>query len=733
MPLLFIYLLKLSVSLAVMYLFYQLLLRRLTFYNHNRWYLIGYSLLCFFIPLINISDVLEKNEAGNNGIVTIVPAVETYTAKLSPDATLAGALGDWTIWNWLMTLVVFGIALLLLRLVIQFFSFRVIKRKAELIADDQIKFYHVDKNIIPFSFGNSIFINQHLHTEAELKEIIRHEFVHIKQRHTLDIIFSELLCILNWYNPFAWLIRKAIRQNLEFIADNKVVENGTDKKQYQYLLLKVIGNNHFSIASNFNFSSLKKRIAMMNKISSAKVHLIKFLFVLPLIAIVVLAFRKEEPSLKYAVIVYDAETLKPIPDVRVKGIYTNVEYTTDAAGYIEIPVSVDKENKMHISYDFTKDGYIKWWNRKFETDFKNGKPNSVIELISLKKGADEGLCDICGAASQDYGFSGLKLSLEEEAIEFFNLLMKAKKKQSTIIDANSSISSIDTVPGKTIINAKGYYIDIKDNKGNCMVVIKDKDDKEVKKLLLTDWNKKENYYEDLYGEIPLASANCEIPAAKAMPVQLAQPAHPLQPPQLAQPVQSVQPLQPAQPVQSAQPLQPASPKSPVKLKSYTLTDESNKPLVIVDGVEWPASLDMNMIDANKIESVSVLKDGSAVNQYGDKGKKGVVIITTKKEVVKSTQSVRIRAQGVTATANPIYYLNGKQTTKEAVELIEPTLIKSVDVLKGSKAEEKYGEKGKNGVIEIEATIPAEVNYIEKKKIPEWDFKNFLPGKKKDEC
>jgi hypothetical protein len=60
------------------------------------------------------------------------------------------------------------------------------------------------------------------------------------------------------------VIKRSIRQNLEFIADNKVVENGIDKKQYQYLLLKVIGNNQYSIATKFNFSSLKKRIAMMN-------------------------------------------------------------------------------------------------------------------------------------------------------------------------------------------------------------------------------------------------------------------------------------------------------------------------------------------------------------------------------------------------------------------------------------------------------------------------------------
>jgi len=379
MPILFQYLLKLSVSLGIMYLFYQFVLRRLTFYNHNRWYLTGYSLLCFFISFINISPILEKNEVVSHEIVTFIPAVEMLTTKVSPDPAVAKGPGQWTSWSWLLLFLIAGTGILFLRFAFQIISFKRLTGKARLIADNEIKFYQVNENIIPFSFGNSIFINQHLHTETELKEVIRHEFVHVKQRHTVDIIWSEILCILNWYNPFAWLIRKSIRQNLEFIADSKVLENGMDKKQYQYLLLKVIGNNHFSIASNFNFSSLKKRIAMMNKMKTARVHILRFFFILPLIAIAVLAFRKEEQSLKYAVIVYDAETLKPIPNVRVIGIYTNEEYTSDARGYIEIPVSVDKDNKMHISYDFIKEGYIKSWGAGLK---QTSKITARIQLLN---------------------------------------------------------------------------------------------------------------------------------------------------------------------------------------------------------------------------------------------------------------------------------------------------------------------------------------------------------------
>ncbi|AXY76156.1 hypothetical protein D3H65_20135 [Paraflavitalea soli] len=283
MPYIAQYLLKLSISLSVVYLFYALVLRRLTFYTCNRWYLLGYSFLAFFIPFVNISPMLDRGAWKDYKVVQLIPVVGNYEAAAS-----ASPLNAWTV---SLLLLISGIVVMLVRLLMQYLSFRRIRRSSQLLSDNAVKIYQVDKFIIPFSFGRSIFINQHQHNEDELKEIIRHEFIHVKQRHTADILWSELVCMLNWYNPFAWLIRRAIRQNLEFIADHQVLEAGLDRKQYQYLLLKVVGVPAFAIANQFNFSSLKKRITMMNKMRSAKVHLIKFLFVLPLVTILLLAFR----------------------------------------------------------------------------------------------------------------------------------------------------------------------------------------------------------------------------------------------------------------------------------------------------------------------------------------------------------------------------------------------------------------------------------------------------------
>ncbi|HXL54780.1 MAG TPA: hypothetical protein VN958_00900, partial [Chitinophagaceae bacterium] len=107
---------------------------------------------------------------------------------------------------------------------------------------------------------------------------------------------AEVICIFNWYNPFAWLIKHALKQNLEFLADDVVIKKGADKKNYQYLLLKVIGHSPLTIATNLNFSSLKKRIYMMNKTKTSKKHLLKFLFALPLTGLMMLAFRDTDSN-----------------------------------------------------------------------------------------------------------------------------------------------------------------------------------------------------------------------------------------------------------------------------------------------------------------------------------------------------------------------------------------------------------------------------------------------------
>jgi TonB-dependent SusC/RagA subfamily outer membrane receptor len=285
MQLIIQFLLKVSVSLAVVYLFYRLLLRPLTFYTWNRWYLLAYSAISLVIPFIDINPYLSDTAIAQSEMVAMIPTIN------------AAALKDkgWFDYSnqshWLLLVFMSGMLVMTVRLITQLIAYRRLKSSSRLISTEPVKLYEVDKSIVPFSFGNAIFINSSEHGEAELQDIIKHEFVHVRQKHTVDMMWAEILCIINWYNPFAWLIKKVIRQNLEFIADQQVLSNGLDKKEYQYLLLKVAGGAAYRITNQFNFSFLKKRIVMMNKMRSAKLHLVKFMFVLPMIAVMLLSFR----------------------------------------------------------------------------------------------------------------------------------------------------------------------------------------------------------------------------------------------------------------------------------------------------------------------------------------------------------------------------------------------------------------------------------------------------------
>ncbi len=352
------YLLKLSFGLGLIWLFYYVALRRLTFYNWNRWYLLLYALVAFVIPLVNLDQALTPQSLAEIPIIRSVPAipsattVETWHATsegsekhLAADANTTAEVDKPPLLfleGWLIGLFALGAAFMLLRFAVQLVAFYKIKHQARLVSDEWgVKIYHVERPIVPFSFGKAIFFNPKLHTPQELRQIIDHETVHVNQRHTPDVLFAEMLCVLNWYNPFAWLIRHAIRQNLEFIADRQVLNNGTEARAYQLLLLKVAGVPEFRLANQFNFSSLKQRIIMMNRMKSARINLLRFLFILPLMLVSLAACRTEiDSALKQsyltstnkkvvefeylAGILMDGETDRPIANLALKKTISQV-------------------------------------------------------------------------------------------------------------------------------------------------------------------------------------------------------------------------------------------------------------------------------------------------------------------------------------------------------------------------------------------------------------------------
>lgn len=280
------YILKVSISLAIVYTFYRVALNRLTFYHWNRIYLLGYAVLSVLIPLIDVGSWLANKPIADDGLIMKVPLIAFENVSSKEGSGLMPLM--------VVGLIAAGAVVFLARMLLQVLSLRKLRSSAvSRHSDGQVEFIETPEAKVPFSFGNSIYFSKTNHAAEELDKIILHEIVHVRGRHTIDLIFTELLCALNWFNPFAWLIRSAVRQNLEFIADQQVVKAGIDAKHYQYLLVSVAGEPRFSVVNNFSLQNLKKRIVMMNKVKSSALHLTRFLFALPLVAFLLVAFRQQ--------------------------------------------------------------------------------------------------------------------------------------------------------------------------------------------------------------------------------------------------------------------------------------------------------------------------------------------------------------------------------------------------------------------------------------------------------
>lgn len=293
----YLYLLKAILSLGIVYGIYVLCLQKLTFFQWNRWYLLLYSFLAFIVPFMNINKVASvQYNNSTNSIIQQIPSiyqwVPTNSSSFSETNTVHQTTANWTYEQLVLTGMILISLLLVIRLAISILSILKITHGAELLGYvNHCKIIRVPKPLSPFSFSNTIVIGNQTYASDELEKILSHEMIHTRQRHSVDIIFAEILIVLAWWNPFSWLVRKSIRQNLEFIADREVIKQGVDVHPYQMLLLKTMQNPALRITNAFSFSHIKKRIMMMNIKPSHRLQLARFLLIAPAFFVLILLFR----------------------------------------------------------------------------------------------------------------------------------------------------------------------------------------------------------------------------------------------------------------------------------------------------------------------------------------------------------------------------------------------------------------------------------------------------------
>ena len=277
----FAYLAKVNAALILFYLLYAVVFRRDTFIRLRRYYLLSaivFSLVYPFFSVNALSELYTFPQHRQTVEATVVLGEPTMTV-LEEDAN------DFSVpWkNIGIAALALGTLFFAARLVWQLISILKIRRGSprEIISGYAI--YQVNAPITPFSFFGWIFIHANAHSEEELRQILLHEGTHARQWHSADVMLIELLCVLFWWNPAVWLMKREITINLEYLADNDVLQHGISSKEYQYHLLKLTyRETAVQIVNNFNVSQLKQRIMMMNKSKSPTQKLARYLSVLPL-------------------------------------------------------------------------------------------------------------------------------------------------------------------------------------------------------------------------------------------------------------------------------------------------------------------------------------------------------------------------------------------------------------------------------------------------------------------
>ena len=299
-----VYILKSAACLAVFYLFYKLLMSRDTFHRFNRFALLGLLVLSSLLPLVEAS--VNSPAAVQETMLTLEQLL--LLADIQPEGeSMAAATPSATVLWLRAALLVYltGIVFFIVRNLCSLARLGRLIRQGKREALDSylpdrkeknVRLVVHDYDIAPFSWMHWIVIARK-DLEENGREILIHELAHIRNRHSWDLLLADLCIFVQWFNPAAWLLKQELQNIHEYEADETVLREGVNARNYQMLLIKkAVGTRLYSMANSFNHSSLKKRITMMLKEKSNPWARAKYLYILPLAALAVTAFARPEVS-----------------------------------------------------------------------------------------------------------------------------------------------------------------------------------------------------------------------------------------------------------------------------------------------------------------------------------------------------------------------------------------------------------------------------------------------------
>ena len=368
----FVYILKSAVCLALLYLFYCILLSKETFYRYNRATLLCLIPLSFVLPALQIPALEPASPQTTILQLDTLPTV-SYSVEEAARHTPAVAV---TI---VLCLYFAGVLFFIARYVHTIIRLlRLIHSGRKELDNDGRSLVILSQPIAPFSWFNKIVLSE-ADYETHSREILLHESAHIHKRHSFDLLAADLCTWLQWFNPAAWLLKRELQTVHEYEADAEVLDQGIDAKQYQLLLIKrSVGSKFYCVTNHFNHNKLNKRITMMLKKKSPRNATWKYLYVIPVALCTVTVFARPEVS----------DRLDEIASTDLLALLdpTDEQSTTDSKTItITAADESNQTNGLNVNLDESNDSTGN--NLRIQIT-ENGKPasmDSALYIIDGKK------------------------------------------------------------------------------------------------------------------------------------------------------------------------------------------------------------------------------------------------------------------------------------------------------------------------------------------------------------
>lgn len=366
-----IYILQVSICWGGLYLLYLVLLSRNTFFTANRVYLNSSILIGILLPLLSSSIANAIISPVNIEVVSYLPTIMVNgSSGIAIPQNAAISANKYEVWNTILWSIYFlGLAIGGCRFWFGLWQIRQLYQHAEVKQQEGYKLVLTEQSHTPFSFFKLLFWSkQHEFDANDQKRIIQHEQAHMNGWHSLDILALEILSILFWPSPIIYLYCRAMRAVHEFLADAEVLKTTIKKKQYGHLLLRQSQSGmSIALANHFFHSQLKKRIIMMTKAKSKQHLLGHYLFALPVVVLLALAFAMplNQQTEAYTVagdgilpIFSGCESLDTKKEQQQCSKKMLVAFIQDHLKYPKEAKEAEQEGKVLVEFTVNKEGYV---------------------------------------------------------------------------------------------------------------------------------------------------------------------------------------------------------------------------------------------------------------------------------------------------------------------------------------------------------------------------------------